>query len=111
MTFFRGYEKAWLALLGGGAVTAATTLALWMMSITGAVTPPDETTIVAAVTGLIGALAAAAGAFLGTNSAPTEAEPNRNQVGVPMPTAEETAGLMAESKGMPPKADSDVKRN
>lgn len=69
-----GYEKAWLALLGGGTVTAATTLSLWLASIGGAVTAPDEAAIAAAITGLVASVFAALGAFLGTNT-PTEPAP------------------------------------
>lgn len=71
----QGYEKAWLALLGGGTVTAATTLAMWLMALTGAVPVPDAATIAAAVTGLVASLFAAAGAFLGTNSEPSPTAP------------------------------------
>ena len=65
-----GYEKAWAALLSGGMVTAATTLALWLVSLTGAVPVPDAASIAAAVTGVVASLFAAAGAFIATNSAP-----------------------------------------
>ena len=64
-----GYEKAWAALLSGGMVTAATTLSLWIVSLTGAVAAPDEATIAAGVTGVVASLFAAAGAFIATNSA------------------------------------------
>lgn len=70
-----GYEKAWAALLSGGMVTAATTLALWLVSLTGAVSAPDEATIAAAVTGVVASLFAAAGAFIATNTAPEKPEP------------------------------------
>lgn len=71
-----GYEKAWAALLSGGMVTAATTLALWLVSLTGAVSAPDEATIAAAVTGIVASLFAAAGAYIATNSTPDdEGEP------------------------------------
>lgn len=74
----KGYEKAWGALLGGGMMTAATTFALWATSASGAVTAPDEAAIVAAVTGVISSLFAAAMAFLATNTPlepPAPAEP------------------------------------
>lgn len=67
----RGSEKAWAALLSGGSVTAATTLALWLMSLTGSIEPPDAATISAAVTGMVASVFAAAGAYLATNSTPT----------------------------------------
>lgn len=70
-----GYEKAWAALLSGGMVTAATTLALWLVSLTGAVPVPDAAAIAAAVTGVVASLFAAAGAFIATNSAPEKPEP------------------------------------
>lgn len=63
-----GYEKFWLALLNGGLSTAVTTFALWAMSLTGSVPVPDETTIVAAVTGVVASLFAALGAYFGTNT-------------------------------------------
>ena len=66
----QGSEKAWAALLSGGSVTAATTLALWLMSLTGSIEPPDAATISAAVTGMVASLFAAAGAYLATNTAP-----------------------------------------
>lgn len=66
-----GYEKAWAALLGGGSVTAATTLALWLMSLSGAISVPDEAAISAAVTGIVASLFSAAGAFIATTT-PTE---------------------------------------
>lgn len=86
----RGYEKAWAALLAGGMVTAMTTLGMWLMSFTGTVPVPDELAIAGAITGFIAALFSAAGAYIATTSAPTEEDPNRNQVGVPMPTAPAT---------------------
>ena len=64
----RGYEKFWSALLSGGFVAAARTLALFVASLTGAVDAPDRATIAAAITGAVTALAAAAGAYLATNS-------------------------------------------
>lgn len=63
-----GYEKAWAALLSGGMVTAATTLALWAVSLSGAVPVPDAAAISAAVTGIVASLFAAAGAYIATNS-------------------------------------------
>ena len=77
-----GYEKAWAALLGGGTVTAATTLALWATSLTGAVEAPDAATIAAAVTGLVASLFAAAGAYIATNS---PAEPTSDETPLPPP--------------------------
>lgn len=68
MSMIVGKEKFWAALLNGGMVTAATTLALWMVSLTGAVPVPDEAAIVAAVTGTISALFAAFGAYIATNT-------------------------------------------
>jgi hypothetical protein len=68
-----GYEKAWGAFIGAGSIAAATTLALWLVSLTGAVTVPDEAMIVGAITGLVSAVFAAIGAFLPTN---TEAPPD-----------------------------------
>jgi hypothetical protein len=67
-----GFEKAWAALLSGGMVTAATTLALWLTSLSGAVAAPDEATIAAAITGIVASLFAAAGAYLATNTEPKE---------------------------------------
>lgn len=68
MPLIRGYEKAWAALLGGGSITAATTLALWGMSRTGAVEPPDAATIQAAVTGLVASVFAAVSAYVATTT-------------------------------------------
>jgi hypothetical protein len=73
----QGYEKFWAALLTGGMVTAATTLALWITSLTGAVPVPDEATIAAAVTGIVASLFSAAGAYLATNTTPTHPEDNK----------------------------------
>lgn len=67
-----GYEKAWAALLGGGMVTAATTLALWLTSLTGAIEAPTAETITAAVTGVVASIFAAAGAFIATNTDPSK---------------------------------------
>jgi hypothetical protein len=64
----QGYEKAWAALLGGGMMTAATTMALWTASLGGAVTAPDEATIVAAISGTITSIFAALGALIATNT-------------------------------------------
>lgn len=63
-----GFEKFWSALLSGGFVAAVSTLALYLTSLTGAVDAPDKATIASAVTGVVTALAAAAGAYLATNS-------------------------------------------
>ena len=76
MKFIEGYEQFWGAVLAGGAVTAATTLALWATSLTGAVDAPDKATLAAAVTGVITALAAGIGAYLPTN---TQAPPEPRQ--------------------------------
>ncbi len=65
-----GYEKAWAALLSGGMVTAATTLALWAMSLTGAVPVPDAVAVGSAVTGIVASMFAAAGAYIATNTEP-----------------------------------------
>jgi amino acid permease len=86
----RGYEKAWAALLAGGAVATMQVLALWGMSLFGAIPAPESAQIASAVTGLVSAIAAAAGAYIATTSAPMDQNSNL-QVGVPMPTADETA--------------------
>jgi hypothetical protein len=70
-----GFEKAWAALLSGGMVTAATTLALWLTSLTGAVPVPDAATIAAAVTGMVASLFSAAGAYIATTSETKEPTP------------------------------------
>ena len=67
-----GYEKAWAALLGGGMVTAATTLALWVTSLSGAIEPPSPEVIAAAVTGVVASLFSAAGAYVATNTDPSK---------------------------------------
>lgn len=67
----KGYEKFWSALLSGGFVAAASTLALYVASLAGAVDAPDRAAIASAITGLVTALAAAAGAYLATNT-PTD---------------------------------------
>lgn len=66
-----GYEKAWLAFLAGGAATAAQVLALWVMSLTGAIPAPGAEAIAAGVTGIVASAFAAAGAFFGTNTTPS----------------------------------------
>jgi hypothetical protein len=82
MNIIVGYEKAWGAFLGAGSIGAATTLALSLVSLTGAVTVPDEAMIVAAVTGLVSAIFAAIGAYLPTN---TEAKPAAEEMPLPPP--------------------------
>ena len=72
MNAMEGYEKAWAAFLGGGIVTAITTLSIWGMSVTGAVSAPDETAIIAAITGFIGSVFAGLGAYIARNTTPTE---------------------------------------
>ena len=69
-----GMEKFWSALLSGGFVAAASTLALYLASLGGVVGAPDEATIAAAITGLITSLAAAGGAYLATNTTPADPE-------------------------------------
>ena len=69
-----GYEKFWAALLGGGMATAAQVLALWSFSATGAFPSPGPEAIANAVTGIVTALFAAAGAYLAANSAPSNPE-------------------------------------
>ncbi len=68
MMRLQGYEKAWAALLGGGMMTAATTLALWVASLSGAVDAPDKAAIVAAVSGTVTSIFAALGALIATNT-------------------------------------------
>jgi hypothetical protein len=63
-----GYEKMWGAFLAGGSLTATTTLALWLMGLTGAIPVPDEAMISAAVTGFVASIFAALGAYLPTNT-------------------------------------------
>lgn len=71
MSLIQGKEKAWNALVNGGFVTTASTLALYLASLAGAVSAPDEAAIVAAITGGVASFAAAIGAYLATNSTPT----------------------------------------
>ncbi len=73
MKFIVGYEKAWAAFLGAGMAGAATTLAIWAMSLTGAVAAPDEAAIVAAITGIVAAVFAGVLAFIATTT-PTPPE-------------------------------------
>lgn len=71
MNVIKGKEKFWSALVSGGFVAAASTLALYLASLPGMVDAPDKATIAAAITGLVAALASAFGAFIATNSEPT----------------------------------------
>jgi hypothetical protein len=77
MAILQGYEKAWAALLGGGMMTSATTVALWAASLNGAVSVPDEAMIVAAISGIVTSIFAALGALIATNTQgqPPEAVP------------------------------------
>lgn len=67
-----GKEKAWSALLAGGTVTAATTFAIWLMSLTGAIEAPGPDAIHAAVTGIVASVFAAMGAYVATNTVPAD---------------------------------------
>lgn len=63
-----GKEKFWAALLGGGMATAINVLALWAFSATGAFPSPGPEALAAAVSGIVSAIFAAAGAYLATNT-------------------------------------------
>lgn len=67
---FVGYEKAWNALFNGGLSAVMTTIMLGVLSRFDLVTAPDETAIIAAVSGFVSAISAAVGAFTATNTTP-----------------------------------------
>lgn len=86
MGIIAGREKFWSALVSGGFVAAVSTLALFGASLLGScsaadvaagvtqcgiVDAPDKATIAGAITGLVASLAAAFGAYIATNSTPT----------------------------------------
>lgn len=71
----RGYEKFWAALLGGGMATAVTILAQLAVSRTGAFEAPGPDEIQGAISGIVTALFAAAGAYLATNTNDPEEPP------------------------------------
>lgn len=68
MKLVLGKEKFWAALLGGGMATAINVFALWGFSQTGAFPGPGPEAIAAAVSGIVSAIFAAAGAYLATNT-------------------------------------------
>ena len=70
VTMEPGFNMIRAAFLAGGALTTVTTLALWLMSLTGSIAAPNEETIVAGVTGLVASLFGAAGAYIASNSEP-----------------------------------------
>jgi hypothetical protein len=63
-----GNEKAWAALLGGGTSTALTVIALYAVSLSGAIEPPNAEAITAAVTGLVASVVAAMSAWVASNT-------------------------------------------
>ena len=69
-SLIEGREKFWAALLGGGMATAINVLALWLFAQTGAFPSPSPEALAAAVSGIVSAIFAAAGAYLATNTTP-----------------------------------------
>lgn len=70
-TIVRGKEKFWAALLAGGFVSSISILAVFIASRWEIVPTPTPDEIKSAIDGIIVALASAFGAYIATNSSPT----------------------------------------
>ena len=83
----RGFEKFWSPIFGAGMCASVTVLVMFIASKAtgGYITMPTPEVVAAAIAGFVATLFSAASSFIATTSAPTDAEPNSNQIGVPMP--------------------------
>lgn len=108
MNIIKGKEKFWSALLAGGFVSSISVLALYIASMSGAVDTPDKEMIAGAITGIIVALASAFGAYIATNSTPTNISVPAEAVGEPVVnlSPEATAPVAVQPVAIkPPRAD------
>jgi hypothetical protein len=81
-----GFEKFWVALLGGTMSAAVTTLVLWALSSTTSsalIPPPESAAVVGAISGVIGTIFTATLVYLTATTTPEDSpapEPQTNPV-------------------------------